>query len=201
MRLFRSRCAYRRIGQAPPFTCRKVLQKVFRLRIFWDRLSFLAGNEEFFAGTLSAIKKKNRKKLFSPYKIIDSENFIKVSQNPNKVARDTQGLPTVPHNDFGGLNFKGLASKYLLLMTLPPADDEKMKKNRTSGTPTSKKTSDSASSSKVCHTKVKLKISETNFCKSYGPASEWDCLRYPPIEWTLIPPWKSKILIKVIYVR
>ena len=46
----------------------------------------------------------------SPYKIIDSENFIKVSQNPNKVARDTQGLPTVPHNDFGGLNFKGLAS-------------------------------------------------------------------------------------------
>ena len=47
----------------------------------------------------------------SPYKIIDSENFIKVSQNPNKVARDTQGLPTVPHNDFGGLNFKGLTSK------------------------------------------------------------------------------------------
>ena len=74
------------------------------------------------------------KKLFSPYKIIDSENFIKVSQNPNKVARDTQGLPTVPHNDFGGLNFKGLASNYLLLMTLPPADDEKMKKNRTSCT-------------------------------------------------------------------
>ena len=53
-----------------------------------------------------AKKKKNRKKLFSPYKIIDSENFIKVSQNPNKVARDTQGLPTVPHNDFGELNFK-----------------------------------------------------------------------------------------------
>ena len=73
-------------------------------------------------------KKKNRKKLFSPYKIIDSENFIKVSQNPNKVARDTQGLPTVPHNDFGGLNFKGLASNYLLLMTLSPADDEKMGK-------------------------------------------------------------------------
>ena len=68
------------------------------------------------------------KKLFSSYKIIDSENFIKVSQNPNKVARDTQGLPTVPHNDFGGLNFKGLASKYLLLMTFPPADDEKMEK-------------------------------------------------------------------------
>ena len=96
-----------------------------------------------------AKKKKNRKKLFSPYKIIDSENFIKVSQNPNKVARDTQGLPTVPHNDFGGLNFKGLASKYLLLMTLPPADDEKMKKNRTSCTPTSEKTSNSASLSKV----------------------------------------------------
>ena len=62
------------------------------------------------------------------YKIIDSENFIKVSQNPNKVASDTQGLPTVQYNDFGGLNFKDLASKYLLLMTLPPADDEKMKK-------------------------------------------------------------------------
>ena len=50
-----------------------------------------------------------------PYKIIDSGNVIKVSQNPNKVARDTQGLPTVPHNDFGELNFKGLVSKYLLL--------------------------------------------------------------------------------------
>ena len=58
--------------------------------------------------------------LFTIYKIIDSENFIKVSQNPNKVARDTQGLPTVPHNDFGGLNFKGLASNYLLLMTTSP---------------------------------------------------------------------------------
>lgn len=107
---------------------------------------------------LSALKKTKWKKLFSPYKIIDSENVIKVSQNPNKVARDTQGLPTVPHNDFGGLNFKGLASNYLLLMTLPPADDDKMKKNRTSGTPTSEKTSDSAFSSKVCHTKVKLEI-------------------------------------------
>merc|ERR1712139_563971 len=80
---------------------------------------------------------------------IDSENFMKVSQSPNKVAGDTQGLPTVPHNDFGGLNFKGLVSKYLLLMALPPADDEKMKKNRTSGTTTSEKTSDSASLSKV----------------------------------------------------
>ena len=113
-------------------------------------VSFLVRNEEFLVRPLSALKKKkNRKKLFSPYKIIDSENFIKVSQNPNKVAGDTQGLPTVPHNDFGGLNFKGLASNYLLLMTLSPADDEKMKKNRTSGTPTSEKTSNSASLSKV----------------------------------------------------
>ena len=74
-------------------------------------------------------------------------------------------------------------SKYLLLilMTLPPADDDKMKKNRTSGTPTSKKTSDSASSSKVRRTKVKLKFSETNFCKSYGPASEWRSMPDPPI--------------------
>ena len=84
-------------------------------------VSFLSGNEEFLGGTLSTLKKKKLKKLFSPYKIIDSENFIKVSQNPNKVARDTQGLPTVPHNnDFGGVNFKGLASKYLLLMATSP---------------------------------------------------------------------------------
>ena len=67
-----------------------------------------------------AKKKKNPKKLFSPYKIIDFENFIKVSQNPNKVARDTQGLPTVPHNDVGGLNFKGLVSKYLFVMITSP---------------------------------------------------------------------------------
>ena len=52
--------------------------------------------------------------------MIDSENFIKVPQNPNKVARDTQGLPTVPHNDFGGLNFKGLASKYVPTFDDPP---------------------------------------------------------------------------------
>ena len=112
-------------------------------------VSFWSRYEEFWSRPSNFLKKKNPKKLFSPYKIIDSENFIKVSQNPNKVARDTQGLPTVPHNDFGGLNFKGLASNYLLLMTLPPADDEKMKKNRTSGTPTSEKTSNSASLSKV----------------------------------------------------
>ena len=76
-----------------------------------------------------AKKKKNRKKLVSPYKIIDAGNFIKVSQNPNKVARDTQGLPTVPHNDFGGLNFKGLAFKYLLLMTTSPYKITFSKKN------------------------------------------------------------------------
>ena len=65
-------------------------------------------------------KRKKVKKLFSPYKIIDSENFIKASQNPNKVAGGTQGLPTVPHNDFGGLNFKCFASNYLLLMATSP---------------------------------------------------------------------------------
>ena len=82
---------------------------------FWPRY------EEFLPLPSNFLKKKKiKKKLFSPYKIIDSENFIKVSQNPNKVARDTQGLPTVPHNDFGGLNFKGLASKYLLLMATSP---------------------------------------------------------------------------------
>ena len=83
-------------------------------------VSFWADNEEILAEIASVLKKKKVKKLFSPYKIIDSENFIKVSQNPNKVARDTQGLPTVPHNDFGGLTFKGLASKYLLLMATSP---------------------------------------------------------------------------------
>ena len=80
---------------------------------------FLSTYEDFVSTTLSVLKKK-LKKLFSPYKIIDSEMFIKVSQNPNKVARDTQGLPTVPHNDFGVLNFKDLVSKYLLLMATSP---------------------------------------------------------------------------------
>ena len=62
-------------------------------------------------------------------------------------------------------------------------------KKSTSGTPTSKKTSDSASSSKVCRKKVKLKISETNFCKSYGPASEWGSMPDPPI--TTLYPWND----------
>ena len=82
-------------------------------------VSFWGAYEEFWGAARIELKKKV-KKLFSPYKIIDSESFIKVSQNPNKVARDTQGLPTVPHNDFGGLNFKGLASNYLLLMATSP---------------------------------------------------------------------------------
>ena len=93
---------------------------------------------------MNRAKKKKVKKLFSPYKIIDSENFIKVSQNPNKVAGDTQVLPTVPHNDFGELNFEGLASKYLFLMTTSPYKITFSQKNRTRGTLTSEKTSDSA---------------------------------------------------------
>ena len=82
----------------------------------------MAERRIFGPASQRAKKKKNEKNFFIilVYKIIDSENFIKVSQNPNKVARDTQGLPTVPHNDFGGLNFKGLASKYLLLMATSP---------------------------------------------------------------------------------
>ena len=83
------------------------------------------------------------------HKIIDSENFIKVSQNPNKVARDTQGLPTVPHNDFGGLNFKGLASKYLLLMATSPYKITFSKKNHEKNLLESEKTSDSALSGVV----------------------------------------------------
>jgi len=124
--------------------------KLEMLRTFWDRLStylFEPAMKKFEPVTQKK-KKKKVKKLFSPYKIIDSENFIKVSQNPNKVARDTQGLPTVPHNDFGGLNFKGLVSKYLLLTIFwwPPHHTKSLflKKNRTRGTLTSEKTSDSA---------------------------------------------------------
>ena len=89
-------------------------------------------------------------------------------QTANQIGVCSVGLSLV---DRSGV-WCSLLAPLTILMTLPPADDDKMKKNRTSGTPTSKKTSDSASSSKVCHTKVKLKISETNFCKSYGPASE-----------------------------
>ena len=86
----------------------------------------------FLAGSVASSTK---------HKIIDSENFITVSQNPNKVARDTQGLPTVPHNDFGGLNFKGLASNYLFLMATSPY--------KVTFSRESEKTSNSASLSKV----------------------------------------------------
>ena len=77
------------------------------------------------------------------------QNFIKISQNPNKVARDTQGLPTVPHNDFGGLNFKGLVSKYLLLMTTSPYKITFSKKNHEKNLLESEKTSNSALSGVV----------------------------------------------------
>ena len=43
---------------------------------------------------------------------------IKLSQNPTKVPRDTQGLPTTPRNDSVELNFKSLGSKNLFLMKL-----------------------------------------------------------------------------------
>ena len=76
--------------------------------------------EESEVTSIVAVGHEGRGDFFSPYKIIDSENFIKVSQNPNKVARDPQGLPTVPHNEFGGLNVKGLVSKYLFVMITSP---------------------------------------------------------------------------------
>ena len=111
----------------------------------------------------------------SPYKIFDSENFIKVSQNPNKVARDTQGLPTVPHNDFGGLNFKGLASKYLLLMATSSYKITFSKKNHEKNLLESEKTSNSALSGVV---RIEIWSSflfcVSSFCKSSrhvnGPA-------------------------------
>ena len=67
--------------------------------------------------------------LFSPYKITDSENFIKVSQNPNKLAGDTQGLPTVPHNDFGGAKLRVAVCKSLPMCT-PPAPQKTCFRNR-----------------------------------------------------------------------
>jgi len=111
------------------------------------RRIFLTPIWRIFVPTFKLSKKKKSKKTFFTileYKIIDSENFIKVSQNPNKIAGDTQGLPTVPHNEFGGLNFEGLASKYLFLMTTSPYKITFSQKNRTRGTLTSEKTSDSA---------------------------------------------------------
>ena len=145
-------------------------------------VSFWAGNEEFLAGASNFLKKKkNRKKLFSPYKIIDSENFIKVSQNPNKVARDTQGLPTVPHNDFGGLNFKGLASKYLLLMATSPYKITFSKKNHEKNLLESEKTSNSALSGVV---RIEIWSSflfcVSSFCKSSRHVNGAACgiLRY-----------------------
>ena len=82
-------------------------------------------------------------------KIIDSENVIGVSQNPNKVARDTQGLLTAPHNDFGGLNFKGLISNYLLLTATSPYKITFSQKNHEKNLLESEKTPDSALSGVV----------------------------------------------------
>ena len=113
------------------------------------RRIFFGLNRRIFGLSFKLSKKKKiEKKLFSPYKIIDSENFIKVSQNPNKVARDTQGLPTVPHNDFGGLNFKGLVSKYLFLMVTSPYKVTFSPKNRTPGTLTSENRGDQSATAK-----------------------------------------------------
>ena len=112
---------------------------------------------------------------------LDSRIFTKVTQNPNKVARDIQGLPTVPHKDVGGLNFKCLAFKHLLLMTLPPSDDDKIKikKNRTS---LLHHNFEKGKRPRILHhprrkftvQRRSYKFRKRFFIKSYGPAScDW----------------------------
>ena len=60
----------------------------------------------------------------------------------------------------------------VLSTTIFPYKSRKSKKKSTSVTPTPEKTSDSAFSSKVCHTKVKLEIRNSKNWLSYA-ASTW----------------------------
>ena len=85
-------------------------------------VSFLYCNEDFLCWSLSALKKKKIEKNFFHH---TKSSILKILSKSPRTQIRLLGTPrdflyTVPHNDFGGLNFKGLVSKYLLSMATSP---------------------------------------------------------------------------------
>ena len=90
-------------------------------------------------------------------------SISKVPQTFKNVNQDPQGCPTIPHDHSMCLHHPVGAYLCVLSTTIFPYKSRKSKKKSTSVTPTPEKTSDSAFSSKVCSTKVKLEIRKTDW--------------------------------------
>ena len=112
----------------------------------------------FLPGLLLSSKKSYFDFFFFTYKLGRGRPISKVSQTLKNVNQDPQGCPTIPHDHPMYLYHPVGAYLCVLSTTIFPYKSRKSKKKSTSVTPTSEKTSDSAFSSKVCSTKVKLEI-------------------------------------------
>ena len=114
--------------------------------------------EYAIVSTATILKKKLFRFFFFTYKCGRGRSISKVSQMLKNVNQDPQGCPTIPHDHSMCLHHPVGAYLCVLSTTIFPYKSRKSKKKSTSATPTSEKTSDSAFSSKVCSTKVKLEI-------------------------------------------
>ena len=110
--------------------------------------------------------------FFFTYKCGRGRSISKVSQMLKNVNQDLQGCPTIPHDHPMCLHHPVGAYLCVLSTTIFPYKSRKSKKKSTSVTPTPEKTSDSAFSSKVRSTKVKLEIRNSKNWLSYT-ASTW----------------------------
>ena len=168
---------YRRTGHQSPSRWRVTSQKlpgrftlnlVNRLLIFYPKL-LLSSKKSYFDF------------FFFTYKCGRGRPISKVSQMLKNVNQDLQGCPTIPHDHPMCLHHPVGAYLCVLSTTIFPYKSRKSKKKSTSVTPTSEKTSDSAFSSKVRSTKVKLEIRNSKNWLGYGPACDWRSMPDPPI--------------------
>ena len=135
--------------------------------------------ESFLCRTATILKKKSFRFFFFTYKSGGGLPISKVSQTLKNVNQDPQGCPTIPHDHPMCLHHPVGAYLCVLSTTIFPYKSRKSKKKSTSVTPTSEKTSDSAFSSKVRSTKVKLKIRNSKNWLGYGPACDWRSMPDP----------------------
>ena len=96
--------------------------------------------------------------FFFTYKLGWGRSISKVTQTLKNVNQDPQGCPTIPYDHSMCLHHPVGSYLCVLSTIIFPYKSRKSTKKSTSVTPTPEKTSDSAFSSKVRSTKVKLKI-------------------------------------------
>ena len=152
---------YRRTGHQSPSRWRVTSQKLpgsFTLNLVNRLLIFFPDVINFFPSCCYLQKKVISIFFFSRTNWARGRSISKVPQTLKNVNQDPQGCPTIPHDHSMCLHHPVGAYLCVLSTTIFPYKSRKSKKKSTSVTPTSEKTSDSAFSSKVRSTKVKLEI-------------------------------------------